>query len=255
MYNETNKIKNLNKIKDLKNSFYTNDFKIYNEIESITRSILTEISPEEQTIKFPVNIRKVIKEHHIDIAEMDLNLDLGFRMDRVNGYLRRLRDDSDNGWRIYIEYSDSEFVKRYILAHEFSHYLLKKGEEIGEGVTQLHCVDPMLPKKREELLADAMAAYFLLPPTVLLDQMNDYKERMRRSNMYPVDPVAFLRDIGNQAQISTYHTFLCYQYVRYYLCSLYEEESKKEKENREKTGEASPEGGMTWIEKYGELFK
>lgn len=124
-----------NNITDLKSVFCDQAFRIYVESEAITKEVLTAFYGEVTEVKFPVDIRGIIAKHNIDIAEMDLNLNLGFRMDKVNGYLRCIGKHSENvnlpEWRIYIEYSDNEFIKRYILAHEFSHYLMKReGEEL-----------------------------------------------------------------------------------------------------------------------------
>ena len=107
----------------------------------------------------------------------------------------------------------------------------------------------MLPKRKTELLADAMAAYFLMPPGLLLDEMYRYREKMRETNHYPIDAAAFLQDMGCKAQISTYHSFLCYQHVRYYLCCLYEEKSKAA------DGPQADADAAQWMKKYGNLFR
>lgn len=249
-----------NNIADLKKIFCDQVFKIYADTEVITKKVLTAFYGDATEVKFPVDIRGIIAKHNIDIAEMDLNLNLGFRMDKVNGYLRCIGKYSEDvnlpEWRIYIEYSDNEFIKRYILAHEFSHYLMKKEREELMMSTEINCVDPMLPKKKEELLADVMAAYLLMPPNVLLEEMKNYKGKMKENNRYPIDSVTFLRDIGNAVQISTYHAFLCYQYVRYYLCNLYEQNVKiAELSSGKSENSEMIEGAKKWLEEYGELFK
>ena len=79
---------------------------------------------------------------------------------------------------------------------------------------------------------------------------------MKENNRYPIDSVAFLRDIGNAVQISTYHAFLCYQYVRYYLCALYEQKVKiAELSSGKAENSEVMEGARKWLEEYGELFK
>lgn len=208
-------------IKQLTKLGFDNGVKTFFLVEEITNSILRTYYEKDGEIKFPINIRGIIDEFHIEIAEMALNVDLGFRIDRVNGYLRKL--GAENKWRIYIEYDDSEFTKRYILAHEFSHYLLRayaENDSVSDNATD-YCVDPMLPKRRTELLADIMAAYFLLPYKPLLEEMIAYTKWMESTNSYPIDAVQMMRSIGNHAQISSYHTFMSYQYRKYYFCYLY----------------------------------
>lgn len=185
---------------------HENSFIIYKKLEEIAKNELIKFYEEKEKIKLPIDIRKVIIKNKIDIAEMDLNLDMGFRMDKVNGYLRCLENSSSTDdslkWRIYIDYSDSEFVKRYVLAHEFSHYLLKKYSGEMSRLAEDSCIDPMFPKKKKELVAETLSAYFLLPPDALLNAMIDYRNEMKKSNQYPVDSVLFLQKIGNRAQIS-----------------------------------------------------
>ena len=231
----------IDQIYDLVNIFSNQEFEIYDRIYAVTETILSDFYGENIDIDFPVDIRGMIKKQGIGIAEIDLNLDLGFRMDRINGHLRYSGKEADPQWRIDVEYADSEFVKRYVLAHEFCHFWIKKVDKKPSGA---RCVDPMLPREKEELLADAMAAYLLFPPKALLKAMKRYRAKMKEKNEYPIDSVTFLRDIGNQAQVSTYHTFLCYQYVRYYLCALY---NRRQREDNEEA--------CKWLQEYSVLFK
>lgn len=220
---------------------FNNGTNAYFLIEKITYNVLKLYYEDEQEIKFPIDIRGIIKAFEIEIMEMDLNVDSGFRIDRVNGYLRS--PYGQNGWRIYIDYDDSEFTKRYMLAHEFSHYLLRICTEpvaTQENVVD-YCIDPMLPKKWDELYTDIMAAYFLLPYRSLIEEMAAYADWMKSTNNYPIDAVQLMRTVGNRAQISSYHTFMSYQYRKYYFCYLYNE--IEDGEIRE------------WLKKYEMLFK
>lgn len=231
-------------IRELTKKGLDNGVRTYSLIEEITKSILEAYYGVESEIKFPIDIRGIIEEFQIEIAEMALNVDLGFCIDRVNGYLRKIT--AENKWRIYVEYDDSEFTKRYVLAHEFSHYLLRMcaEDEIVSNITTDCCVDPMLPKKWTELLADIMAAYFLLPYKPLLHEMLAYTKWMEATNSYPVDAVQMMRTIGNHAQISLYHTFMSYQYRKYYFCYLYN------MEDNERTSEIE-----NLLKEYAILFK
>lgn len=243
-------ILNVNEISQLKAKFCGDYSETYTEIYKFTKKILKEYCNKSNiTLTFPVNIRGMIAMYGIEIVEMNLNTDIGFRMERINGYLWHITQYSPSQWKIYINAPDSEFTKRYVMAHEFSHFLLKQDVQEDCVPIQENCIDPMLPKKKTELLADVMAAYFLMPPELLLDEMCRYREKMRKTNYYPIDAAAFLQDIGCKAQISTYHSFLCYQYVRYYLCCLYGEKSKEVEEPQ------THADAVQWMKKYGNLFR
>ena len=216
--------------------------KKYTEIAEIMNEVLVKHYGSLKQVTFPIDIREIVKKNSIEIVSTNLNTDLGFRIDKVNGYLRPSKVNNEIQWRIYIEYDDCEFTKRYILAHEFSHFLLTVyGAECSappHGAAQ-YCVTPMIPKKETELLADMMAAFLMFPCWLVLDEMKAYTEWMQRKNEYPMEASSLLCMLGNKAQISSYHTIICFQYVREYLCFLY---SEKREDNK-------------WLENYECLFK
>ena len=203
----------------------------YTEIAEITNEILKEHYGSLEQVTFPIDIREIIKKNSIEIISTNLNIDLGFRIDKVNGYLRPSKVNHKIQWRIYIEYNDCEFTKRYILAHEFSHFLLAvygTGSFVPQQQDAVqYCVTPLIPKKKAELLADMMAAFLMFPCRLVLDEMKIYTEWMRRKNEYPMETAALLRTLGNKAQISSYHTIVCFQYIREYLCFLYSEKKEQ----------------------------
>lgn len=228
----------------------------YLYIQEITDSILNDYyNKRGEKLEFPIKIREIVQEFGIEIVEIDLNVDRGFRFDRINGYLDRI---GKNGYHILLEYRDSEFTKRYVLAHELSHFIIKQCCDGSQAAAE-HCVDPMLPKKWEELVADVMAAFFVLPPRLLLHEMNEYYEWMKATNNYPVDAVQMLRKIGIRTQISTYHMFMNFQYVKYYLCYIYNlfgnGNSLPEEEKEYFPDEEKNQKIRDMLEKYDHLFK
>lgn len=222
----------------IKNRF---SFAKYTEIAAITNEVLKKHYGSLSQVTFPIDIRKIVKENRIEIVSTNLNTDLGFRIDKVNGYLRPSIVNNNTQWRIYIEYNDSEFTKRYILAHEFSHFLMRVyGTEsaVQQGEVQ-HCVTPMIPREETELLADMMAALLMFPCWLVLEEMKNYTEWLRGKNEYPMEAASLLRVLGNKAQISSYYTVISFQYIREYLCFLY---SEKKEQNQ-------------WLNEYEYLFK
>lgn len=178
----------------------------------------------------PVDIRKVVEKFGVGIVEADLNVDTGFQLDYVYGYLWRT---GKGRWIINVDEKQSEYAKHYIIAHEFSHYVLRQGIEpdgaVGKeegclGETESY-IDPFFPRKWDELLCDMLGAYLLFPPQEVLAYMKAYADNMQKINCYPMDGYEWLRELGQKAQVSAYYTIVSYQYLRSYMCAWYQSAS------------------------------
>ncbi len=185
---------------------------------------LHELFYETENIPFPIDIRGIVKSLDIGIYETNLNVDRGFRVEKVNGYLRR---KSTGGYAINLQNDDSEFTKRYILAHELSHYIMNQAlnqpAEKKKAYGQ-NCIDPLFAKNRDELMADIMSAFLLFPPEKVLESLKKYTEYMKKMDQYPINTFNWLYDLSQSAQVSFYYTVISYQYLKFYLCYLYNEE-------------------------------
>lgn len=169
---------------------------------------------------FPVDIREIVRRCKISVFETNLNADIGFEIERINGYLRKREEQ----WCIFLEARDSELIKRYVLAHELSHYLIDKTGEVNgfsDEQKERHCVDPLFSKKWHEVMSDILASFFVFPPKALIEYLEQYTREMQEKNVYPIDSYNWLRALGQKAQISTYFTIMSYQYLKIYMCDLY----------------------------------
>lgn len=207
--------KNINikkRLNKLRGRHWDNEAKICKTINEITHQVIEDYYIQKnQKITFPVDIRGIVKSYGIKITEAYLNLDTGFQIERINGRIVY----SDHGeCEIRLECMDNENVKRYMLAHEFAHFLMGDKEK-------KNCIDPFFPKNSEELIADIMTAYLLFPYELVLLKMKWYVGYMQNSNIYPIDSASWLKALGDSAQVSSYHTIMCYQWVRMYLHYLY----------------------------------
>ena len=196
----------------LRGRHWDNEAKICKTINEIAHQVIEAYYiRENRKITFPIDIRGIVKSYGIKITEVYLNLDTGFQIERINGRIVY----SDHGeCEITQRSTVNENVKRYMLAHEFAHFLMGDKEK-------KNCIDPLFPKNCEELIADIMAAYLLFPYELVLLKMKSYVEYMKRGNIYPIDSVSWLKALGDSAQVSSYHTIMCYQWVRMHLYSLY----------------------------------
>lgn len=189
---------------------------IFDIAQSIASDILNLIYDGEP--EFPIDIRKIVHECGIEIFETNLNPDMGFQLERVNGYLKERNDE----WSIFLDAKDGELVKRYILAHELSHYVIdeaKNYHHVQQLKYEQHCIDPLFSQNCDELLSDVLASFLLFPPEATLEYMCEYESILREKNIYPLDSYEWLRMLGQKAQISSYFTIMSYQYLKFYMCN------------------------------------
>lgn len=187
---------------------------------------------------FPIDIRGLIEHYGVRVCETSLNADTGFCVERKYGYIRT---DWEKKLTIYVENSDSEFVKRYVLAHELCHYFFRL--ESPDKKETSNCIDPLFPKDIKELFADAVAAYLLFPPKLVLKYMDQYKKEMQEHNIYPLEGEEWIRRLGQKAQVTTYYTISSYQYLKFYFCAVNQTKKKEYTEMK------------NFIKKYEVFFK
>ena len=94
-----------------------------------------------------------------------------------------VRRKSTGGYAINLQNDDSEFTKRYILAHELSHYIMNQAPNQPAEKKKAYgqnCIDPLFAKNRDELMADIMSAFLLFPPEKVLESLKKYTEYMKK---------------------------------------------------------------------------
>lgn len=216
--NSTNLMNNIKKyILDTSNNNYEsmleNAKKISEEINSF--------DCDSGEAKFPIDIRKLIDNYGIFICETDLNRELGFQYEKINGCLRCRKADE---WTIFINSEDNESHKRYIMTHELIRFfILRAKEENTSGKADKsawYYSDPEFSQNVDELMIDMIASFVVFPPKEVLGYMKEYIETLKEQNIYPMDGFEWLRMLGQKAQISSYFTISCYQYLKPCLSAL-----------------------------------
>lgn len=220
-----NQIYNLTKMKDYAAQRMEKKGKeIFNDAKEIADKVfhVLEVKPT-----LPVDIRGLVEKCGIRVYETNLNADMGFQIERINGYLKKRGEN----WCIFLEAKDSELMKRYVLAHELSHFLIDNAKtywKIEHDLEERHCIDPLFSKDWDELMSDILASFILFPPKAVLEYLSWYEGELRDKNVYPMDSYEWLRVLGHMAQVSTYFTIISYQYLKFYMCDQYEKRDKEE---------------------------
>lgn len=167
---------------------------------------------------FSIDIRGIVKEFGLKICETNLNVDCGFTIEKINGYLRR---SLSGEFCINLHCRDSIFAKRYVLAHEFCRYILSQAQHpSADPAYARNYADPLFTKDPDTILAEIMSAFLLFPPECVLASLEKYAAEMRRRNEYPLNASDWLRFLSQEGQISVYYTTSSYQHLKLYFCIL-----------------------------------
>lgn len=159
-----------------------------------------------------IDIRALVGTFGIEIVEMEIKLNSDVFRYGMPGYLDGYGYKGNKRlWTIYINESMGDLSKRYIIAHEFAHYLLLNQKE--QNIK--NCTNPLFPKKTEEQLCDLLASFLLMPLKTVLELMNNYIIKCQNDNSGPIDMYEWLHYLGCELRISDYHTVLCFQNIRY----------------------------------------
>lgn len=188
---------------------------------------MAEYANVERRLSF--DIYGLVKFYEIDIQEVELNLNLGYRVRKING---RNIEKEEKKELIELNYTDNFYVKRYVLAHEFAHIILKHIHMFEDEHSEFenmasYCLDPFFTQDSDEILADMLASLMLLPYKSVLEYMKAYCGNLKEKNQYPLDSAEWINSLGWQSQLSSYHTIVAYQYVKHLICAFFESSDRE----------------------------
>lgn len=188
-----------------------------------TKRILDDFRQRMLLKSRATDIRGLVEMAGIEIIEKPLASFNDRFSHETSGYLDCYDYKKDEfQWTIYVNNALGDLTKRYIIAHELAHFLIKGNKEVQEVYTR-YCVSPLFPKDMEEQLCDIVASFLLMPIDSVLDLMKEY---IARRNNEKIDTFEWLRFLGCQMGVSDYHTVICYQNVRYLGGFLYSSKSR-----------------------------
>lgn len=106
---------------------------------------------------------------------------------------------------------------RFSIAHELSHYVLRKYNPIGLSYLHEACPGMYALCDSDELLSDAFAYAILLPYKKFIELREAYEADNSRWPINYSDWISYLRD---NIQIPEYHVVLAYQNIKQYTIAL-----------------------------------
>lgn len=212
---------------DINFDLVSNMQKVYLEIYNISNTYLRNYYDDLEKY-CTIDIRAVVKKHNIDIIEREMHSSDFFFINQVDGYLDRMKKENNIQYIIYVNENLNETSKRYVIAHEFSHYILEKQKKPiykpKKGTKTQYCLNVLFSKNIEENICDIMTAFLLMPIDCVLPLMNKFVNS--KKNDYPISMNDWLQSLSYCMQISSYHVNLCFQHIRYLVAFIYDKEDK-----------------------------
>lgn len=198
---------------------YFTDSIAVKEVENITEAYLNVAVAAEEVVKdtykeagigrpsFPVDIELIAKWHGFDVRRENLNMTGEKRYNHILGRILT----KDNQITIMVENSVSYKTQRYAIAHAIGRWIISSEYKIFESSYAI----PLIPQGLEEITADVVALFLLLPLEVFQKEFTEYLENCKT---YPLDVDEWLLYLSNKSQISLFNLSIGYQQLKQVLC-------------------------------------
>lgn len=158
-------------------------------------------------IEFPIDIELVASHLGMKIEKKSLNREEPRSFSRVLGIIT----SQDGKAYVAIDNEVSYKTQRYTIANAVGRFLL------NQSGTSLKCsyAIPLIPQSLEEIAADTIALFLLLPMKTFKEEFLNYLEGCGDR---PLDVDAWLMHLSNKSQISQFNLAIGYQQMKQVLC-------------------------------------
>ena len=176
--------------------------------------------------QLPVNVKSIYKNWGICIRTENLNSFMnGADSRKVNQIIGKIsiRPDffsGENKVTVYIEENESPAMVNYALAHELCHFIINFTEE-SNRYTDDYCTMPMLPKLEDELIADAFAAFLLIPFDIFLRIFKSYVKEAKEKENVPIRTKEWLNHLSAAVAVPYDYVACAYQQIRHIAYVMY----------------------------------
>lgn len=165
--------------------------------------------------EFPIDIELIARYLEMTIEKKSLNREEPRSFSRILGIIT-----SQNGRAVVVVDNEVSYkTQRYTIANAIGRFLLNQTE------TSLKCsyAIPLVPQSLEEIAADVIALFLLLPMKAFKDEFLHYLEGCGDR---PLDVDAWMVHLGNKSQIPQFNLAIGYQQMKQVLCYQRQEDFK-----------------------------
>ena len=183
--------------------------KLYNDIAVRAENLVSEsYASARRKVSFPIDINVVAKHLGIKVDKEHLNLDGVVNFSRKLGVVTSA---SDGGVRIVVDDAVSYKTQRYAIANGVGRYLLNDSKAIFKNTYAI----PLIPQSLDEIAADSIAVFLLMPVTTFKDEFLQY---LIMHKEYPMDVDVWLGHLSDKCQITPFNLAIGYQQMKQVLC-------------------------------------
>lgn len=197
-----------------------NNQKLTQKIYERAKAILDYFLTEEERV-FPIPVRKIAEKLEFEVVERDFQNEP--EKSAIACMQMREKMIGPNAGSvagiIFIQKDLDETSKRFEIAHELGHFVLRTVNPIGLLYSEEVCSGLYAFVKQREFLANEFAYALLLPYEMVYDEKIKYQSY---SINLPIDYSNWIIHLRDLAQIPEYHVVLAYEKIKllnmYYEC-------------------------------------
>ena len=182
--------------------------KLYNEIAVQAQQLVDEsYQAVGKKPAFPIDINLIA--HHLGIGIQRENLNPG----GTTTFNKKLAvtTATDEAVSIVVDSSVSYKTRRYAVANGVGRYLLS----VSKSMLKYAYAIPLIPQSLEEIAADSIAVFLLLPVTLFKEEFLRYLNECREC---PLDVDVWLTHLSDISQITPFNLAIGYQQMKQVLC-------------------------------------
>lgn len=160
-----------------------------------------------KTVMFPIDITLIAANLEIEIQQENLN-PVG-----TTNFSKKLAvtTSTSGGVKIIVDTSVSYMTRRYAIANGIGRYLLNESQNMLKNTYAI----PLVPQSLEEIAADSIAIFLLLPITLFKDEFLRY---LNACEERPLNVDEWLTHLSNVSQVTPFNLAIGYQQMKQVLC-------------------------------------
>jgi hypothetical protein len=181
---------------------------LYNEIAMRAEKLVHKsYRMANRPAAFPIEIDLIA--HHLGIAIQRENLN----PEGITNFSKKLAvtTATSDGVKIVVDTNVSYKTRRYAIANGVGRYLLNESQSMLKYAYAI----PLIPQSLEEIAADSIAIFLLLPVTLFKDEFLRYLNTCKEC---PLDVDVWLEHLSNVSQITPFNLAIGYQQMKQVLC-------------------------------------
>lgn len=190
------------------NEFVEKGAGLYNEIAVNAEKLVYEsYGKVHRAPALPIDIELIAHYLGLDIQNENLNLERGMNFSKILAVTTSTKE----GVKIAVDTSVSYKTRRYALANGVGRYLLNESQNMLKNTYAI----PLIPQSLEEIAADSIALFLMMPITLFKDEFLQY---LTTCTEHPLNVDNWMVHLSDICQIPAFNIAIGYQHMKQVLC-------------------------------------